>query len=393
VYLFFAISVITSLHQHEKSTLQERGAHKQKNVALIYWLLKSGVAQVRKLTKVQGGFFQMIKNLRVLTLLTMIVIFAFIFTAGSFAQEYNIAVIIKATDSGFWQDVLTGARAAGEKLDNVTITTHGPTSESQIAEQVSILENVITRNPDAIVISSTSSDASVPALERAYEQGIKIITIDNKVNTDKIHSHLATDNFVGGKLAAQMFVEMAKQHGKSVGSGKVGLISAMAGVQVLVDRDEGFITGLNEYAPGLEILETRYVDNRIPEALSATEDILTSHPADLVGFFADNNHTGAGVARAIAERGLEEEVPVIAFDADDAEKRALETGAIDALIVQDPFRMGYDGVHYAVRAIEEEELPEYVDTGATAVTRDNMNDEEIQNLLNPKLRAEAVLAE
>jgi ribose transport system substrate-binding protein len=335
----------------------------------------------------------MIKNSRLLTVLALIMVFAFVFTAGSFAQEYNIAVIIKATDSGFWQDVLTGAKAADEKLDNVTITTHGPTSESQIAEQVAILENVITRQPDAIVMASTSSDASVPALERAYDQGIKIITIDNKVNTDKVHSHLATDNIVGGKLAAEMFVQMAEEHGKSVESGKVGLISAMAGVQVLADRDEGFITGLNEYAPGLEILETRYVDNRIPEALSTAEDILTSHPEELVGFFADNNHTGAGVARAIAERGIADEIPVVAFDADDAEKRALEEGTIDALIVQDPFRMGYDGVHYAVRAIEGEELPAYVDTGVTAVTRDNMNDEEIQNLLNPEQRAEAVLAE
>ncbi len=335
----------------------------------------------------------MIKKSKLLTILALVMVFTFVFTAGSFAQEYNIAVIIKATDSGFWQDVLTGARTADEKLDNVTITTHGPTSESQIAEQVSILENVITRQPDAIVIASTSSDASVPALERAYAQGIKIITIDNKVNTDKVHSHLATDNIAGGKLAAETFVEMAKQHGKSVDSGKVGLISAMAGVQVLADRDEGFIQGLNEYAPGLEILETRYVDNRIPEALSTAEDILTSHPEELVGFFADNNHTGAGVARAIAERGIKDEVPVVAFDADDAEKRALEEGTIDALIVQDPFGMGFKGVHFAVRAIEGEELPEFVNTGVTAVTQDNMGDEEIQNLLNPDQRAEAELAE
>ncbi len=335
----------------------------------------------------------MIKKSRLLTVLALIMVFAFVFTAGSFAQEYDIAVIIKATDSGFWQDVLTGARTADKELENVTITTHGPTSESQIAQQVSILENVITRQPDAIVIASTSSDATVPALERAYAQGIKIITIDNKVNTDKYHSHLATDNIVGGKLAAEMFVEVAKEHGKSVDSGKVGLISAMAGVQVLSDRDEGFITGLNEYAPGLEILETRYVDNRIPDALSTAQDIMTSYPEELVGFFADNNHTGAGVARAIAERNLGEEIPVVAFDADDAEKNALREGTIDALIVQDPFGMGYKGVNFAVRALEGEELPKYVDTGVTAVTRDNMNDEEVQNLLNPEQRAETILAE
>jgi len=335
----------------------------------------------------------MIKNSKLFTVFALVMIFAFVFTAGSFAQEYDIAVIIKATDSGFWQDVLTGARAADEKLDNVNISTHGPTSESQIAEQVSILENVITRRPDAIVMASTSSDASVPALERAYDQGIKIITIDNKVNTDKVHSHLATDNIAGGNLAAEIFLEMAEKHGKSTDSGKVSIIGAMAGVQVLSDRDQGFIQGIEENAPGLELLEIRYVDNRIPEALSSAEDVLTSHPEELVGFFADNNHTGAGVARAIAERGVKDEIPVVAFDADDAEKTALAEGTIDALIVQDPFRMGYDGVQFAVRAIEGEDLPDYVDTGVTAVTQDNMNDDDIQNLLNPEQRAEAVLAE
>lgn len=334
----------------------------------------------------------MSKTAKLSILLGLVLVLSLCLSSITIAKTYDIAVIVKATDSDFWQVVLKGAETAGKEMDNVTITTFGPTSEADIAKQVSILENVITRRPDAIVLASTSSDATVPVVERAYDMGIKIILIDNLVHTDKYHSFLATDNIKGGALAADKFVEFAKEMGKSL-SGKVGLISAMAGVQVLIDRDKGFKDRLNEIAPDLEILETRYVNNRIPEALGAAEDIMTRYPEELVGFFADNNHTGDGVARAIAEAGVKDEKVVIAYDADPEEIRALQDGVIKALIVQDPFGMGYKGVKYAVKALEGETLPKYVDTGVTAVTKENFNDEEIQLLMFPDKRAKAILGE
>ena len=122
---------------------------------------------------------------------------------GAAERPYDVAVIIKATDSDFWQYVLVGARNyAAENPEDVRITEHGPPSEADIAQQVTILEDVIASGVDAIVIASTSSDASVPAIERAVEMGIPVITIDNRVNTDAVSSHLATDNRVGGAMAA-----------------------------------------------------------------------------------------------------------------------------------------------------------------------------------------------
>lgn len=328
---------------------------------------------------------------RLFLVLALVAVLTLGVSLAAFAQPYDIAVIVKATDSDFWQQVLIGARTADRQFDHITIREYGPVSEADIQGQVAILENVITSRPDAIVIASTSSDATIPAIERAYDMGIKIILIDNLVHTEKYHSFLATDNIVGGGLAAEQFVKFLQDAGKPL-KGKVGLISAMAGVQVLIDRDTGFITRLAEIAPELEILPTRYVDNDIPTALAAAEDIITSTP-DLVGFFADNNHTGVGVGRAIAERNLGDELVLIAFDSDPEEINALKEGAIDALVVQDPFGMGYYGVLSAVDAIEGKELPRYVDTGVVVVTRENFNDAEIQHLLFPEERAKAILGE
>ncbi len=299
-------------------------------------------------------------------------------------EQYEIAVIIKATDSDFWQYVLIGAENAAIDNPDINVTTYGPPSEADIDKQVAILEDVISTKPDAIVISSTSSDATVPALEKAYDEGIVIITIDNKVTTDKVHSFLATDNLEAGGKAAQKLVEELEAKGVPL-EGKVGLISAMAGVQVLTDRDKGFADKLNELAPGIELLPTRYVDNDVLKAVSAAEDLLTAHD-DIIGFFADNNQTGDGLARVIEERNLHDEIVAVAFDSDPEEINALRSGALKGLILQDPYGMGYDGVMSAYDAINGKTLDEYINTGSTVVTKENMDDEDIKGLLDPTLK-------
>jgi ribose transport system substrate-binding protein len=310
-------------------------------------------------------------------------IIAIVTLMPTFAESpKKVAVIIKATDSDFWQYVLVGAtNYAKENAAKVEVTTYGPPSEADIDKQVGILEDVVNSNPDAIVIASTSSDATVPAIERAVSMGIPVITIDNKVNTDKVTSHLATNNTKGGALAADNLVARLKQLKKPL-SGKVALISAMAGVQVLTDRDTGFQEQLKKVAPGLKVLPTRYIDNDIMKALSAAEDLLTANP-DLVGFFADNNHSGDGVARAIRERNLGDKIAATAFDSDPEEVQSLSDGILFALILQDPYGMGYKGVDSALKALAKKSLPAYVDTGATAVTKANMNEPKIKGLLDP----------
>ena len=86
------------------------------------------------------------------------------------AKPYNIAVIIKATDSDFWQYVIIGAVNYGlDNPDKAKINWNGPKSEADIEKQVALVEDIISKKPDAIVIASTSSDSTVPALENAID--------------------------------------------------------------------------------------------------------------------------------------------------------------------------------------------------------------------------------
>jgi ribose transport system substrate-binding protein len=327
---------------------------------------------------------------RVKLLLLAVAVFTLVITPCAAAKKpYEVAVIIKATDSDFWQFVLHGADAAIKELgaDNVKLVYRGgPTSEADIDKQVAITEDIVSKKPDAIVIASTSSDATVPALSRAAEMGIKIVLIDNKVHLkdDEYVTFLATNNLVGGALAAQELVKSIQAKGLPL-KGRVSLISAMAGVQVLMDRDEGFSKELAKIAPDLKLVPVRYVNNDIIQALSAAEDMLTTYP-DLVGFFANNNHTGDGVSRAIIERNLHDKIAAVAYDSDPEEVEALKTGALDALVLQDPYRMGYDGVMCAIGALEGKTYEKFIDTGANAITLENFHEERAQQLLYPLSR-------
>jgi len=323
---------------------------------------------------------------KIFLIIIMVVLFSITLVGYGQAQEgkYEVAVIIKATTSDFWQYVLIGAENAAKDNPAIHVTTYGPPSEADMDKQLSILEDVISRKPDGIVISSTSSDATVPALEQAYDAGIKIVTIDNKVKTDKVHSFLATDNVEGGGKIAKELVDGLKAKGIPL-KGKVGFISAMAGVQVLIDRAKGFTDKLKELAPDLEIIGPRYVDNDVLKALSTAEDILTAY-SDVVGFFADNNSTGDGLARVIIERNLSDKIVAVAFDSDPEEIKALESGVLKALLLQDPYGMGYNGVMSVFDAIQGKTLPKYINTGSTVVTKENMKQPEILALLDPTLK-------
>jgi len=296
----------------------------------------------------------------------------------------EVAVVVKATDSDFWQYVIIGAENyAKENPDKVKVTTYGPPSEADVEKQLGILENVISRGVDGIVIASNAKEGAVPILQSAGQKGIPVVAVDTKIPWDDLSSFLATDNVLGGKLAAEQMVEFMKSNGIAL-KGTVGIIAAVAGVSTIVERDGGFIERMTELAPDIKILEPRYVNNDIIQALGVAEDLITTYD-DLIGIYADNNHTGDGVARAVGERNLQDKVIVTAFDSDPEQIDALREGVIKALIVQTPYNMGYMGVDYVLKVLAGESIPAFVDTGVNVITQDNMNTPEMKGVLDPTL--------
>lgn len=287
--------------------------------------------------------------------------------AGSDVTE--IALIIKATDSGFWQKVIEGGKAFDDDNKDVNVTVYGPASEADVEEAIGILENVVESGPDAIVIATNAGEGAVPAVDNALSQGIPVITIDTKIPTN-VTSHLATDNVLGGKLAADAMVEFFDEYGIEK-KGTVAIVAAVAGVDTIIERDGGFIDQLKILAPGIVILDPRYVDNDIAKSMNTAEDLITTYD-DLIGIYADNNHTGDGVAKAIEQAELQDKIMVVAFDDDEDEIIALRDGVIKTLIIQDQFNMGYSGCAYAIKALNGETIPSFVDTGVKVTKKEDL---------------------
>jgi ribose transport system substrate-binding protein len=290
----------------------------------------------------------------------------------------RVDVIVKATDSEFWQSMLAGSEKAGSDL-GLQLGLFGPTSETDIAEQVSLVENSISRGAQAIVLASNSSTALDDVVNRARAAGIRVITVDNAIGA-RSEGFIGTDNIKAGQQAGQRMCELLTQQGNP--AGKVLHETAVSGQQVLVDRFDGFRSGLLTACPQAQIVQTLANDNDLNTAVGQVTDALTRTP-DLAGIFAANNTSGTGTARAISGAGRADQVAVVAFDSDPAEVEAVRTGAIDAILVQNPFFFGYQGVVEAAMAVQGSNPPVNLDPGAVLVDASNVDDPSLAALLSP----------
>ena len=302
---------------------------------------------------------------------------------GGDDDVFEITVIIKATDSNYWQTVLLGAQAAAaDSNGTIRVTTAGPTSETDIGEQVTILENAITAGPDGIVIASISSDATVPAVEDAVGRGIPVVTIDNKLNTDAYSQHLATNHYDAAAGAAEAMAQKWADDGVDPVGKKVVVLSADSGSAVNQARTDGFIDKITELVPEIIVLETQYADNDIGRAQDILDNLIIANP-DLIGVFGDNNHMGNGIANSIEQNNKGDDIVSFAFDSDDTAIAAIRNGVLTGIVVQDPFGMGYDGVLAAVEVAKGNSVTKDVVAATTLVTIENIDEPDVQKLLYP----------
>ncbi len=296
------------------------------------------------------------------------------------AATVTIPVIVKDTTAEYWQIVQAGARKAGRDL-GVNVPLLGAQSEADIPGQISALENAVSEHPAAIVISPTQFAALGPPIDDAAKS-VKIIGIDSAADTHAFTSFLTTDNVQGGRKAADALGDAIKSKNGSA-KGEVAVIVSLPGVGSLDQRTQGFKQELAAKYPDLKIIAVRIGDGQVTTGLNIANDLLTAHP-NLVGIFASNLTMSEGAGQAIAEI-KPPKLSTVAFDSDQKLVGFLKDGTIAAMVVQDPYRMGYDGVKTALAASRGQPVPKNVDTGVNVITKSNLNTPRSQQLLNPKL--------
>jgi ribose transport system substrate-binding protein len=297
----------------------------------------------------------------------------------------TIPIIVKDTTSFYWQTVLAGARKAGQDL-GVNVPELGAQSESDINGQISILENAVASNPAAVVIAPTQFAALGKPIDEAAKR-TKIIGIDTAADSKALTSFLTTDNVQAGRIAADILAERI-QKTYADAEGDVALITSLPGVASLDQRAKGFKEQLAAKYGALSIVAEKFADGRVSTGRKIMTEIIAANP-ELRGVFASNLIMAQGAAQAVAESKTNktgDKINLVGFDSDDQLVKFLQDGTIAALVMQDPFRMGYDGVKTALAASKGEQVPTTVDIGANLVTKANINSARSQELLNPKVK-------
>ena len=296
----------------------------------------------------------------------------------------TIAVIVKDTTSLYWQTVLAGARKAGQDF-GVEVAELGAQSESHADSQIALLENAVSSNPAAVVIAPAHSVALGRQIDEAAKRA-KVVAIDSTTDSKALISVLATDNTQAGRIAADALAERIQKTYADT-EGDVALMTSSPGVAALEQRVKGFREQIAAKYGALDIVVEKVADGQAA-GRDVMLDIIASYP-ELRGVFVSSLIIAKGAAEALVEHKTNktgDKINLVGFGSDSQLVKLLQEGTIAALVVQDPFRMGYDGVKIALAASKGEQVPASVDTGATAITKANMNSARSQELLNPRTK-------
>ena len=297
-------------------------------------------------------------------------------------EDINITLIPGLTTDAFYITMNRGAQAAAEDL-GITVEWQGA-EEFDPVLQTPVLDAVIARQPDAILIAPTDSTQLVEPLRRANEAGIPVITVDTFIGDGQYQdgsgdadfpiSYIASDNIEGGRMAARF---MAEEIG---GEGSVYVSNVRPGISTTDQREEGFKAELAENHPNITVLDTQYNENDASLAASQFNAVLARNP-DLAGVFGANLFSAIGAANGVQGADKSGDVTVIAFDAPQSIVDNIESGLVDAAIAQHPAEIGYYGVVTAYAHLTGQSVPRTIGTGFTVIDSENYTDEDIQKFI------------
>ena len=303
-------------------------------------------------------------------------------TAASAQDDLDITLVPGLTTDAFYITMNKGAQAAAEAL-GITVDFQGA-EEFDPVLQTPVLDAVIARGPDAILIAPTDTTQMIEPLRRANEAGIAVMTVDTFIDDGRYQdgagdgdfplAYIASDNVAGGRMAARF---MADAIG---GSGKVYVSNVRPGISTTDQREEGFKAEMAENFPDVEILDTQYNENDASLAASQFQAVLARNP-DVAGVFGANLFSALGAGNGVEGAGKSGDVTVIAFDAPQSIVDNISSGLVDAAIAQHPAEIGYFGVMAAYAALTGQSVPVTIGTGFTVINADNVDDPDIAKFI------------
>lgn len=307
------------------------------------------------------------------------------FNVWSADRAYTIAVIPKGTTHEFWKSINAGAFKARDELAGqgvkVDVIWKGPLREDDRDQQIQTVENFTSRRVSGIVLAPLDSRALVRPVASAVRSKIPVVIIDSDLSADTYVSFVATDNYKGGGMAAG---EMGRLLG---GKGNVILLRYAVGSASTEAREKGFLDTLKAKHPGIKLISAdQYAGPTRESSYQASQNLLNRFGRDVDGVFCPNENSAVGMTKALRDIGRAGgKVKMIGFDAGTQLVADLKAGDVQALVVQNPVLMGYKGVMTMVEHLQGKPVEKRIDTGVVLVTKDNMEQPDVRDLLHPPL--------
>jgi ribose transport system substrate-binding protein len=282
---------------------------------------------------------------------------------SSSSGKTKVAVVLKSLNSDYWKIVEAGAKAAAQKY-NVDVEVLGPSAETEVEKQVSLIEDQITNKVNALVVAPSQPASEISVLQKAKEANIPVVLADTDADFPDKVSFVGTGNLAAGKQAGEY---LASQLHKG---DKVAIIRGAMGDRTHDERTQGAEEALK--AAGIEIATVQPADSDRNKALSVMENILQSNP-DVKGVFGTNDEMALGAERAAEQ--AKAKLVIVGLDGSPNALDSIKSGGMAASVAQDPYQIGFLSVEAAVKAVKGEKVEKRIDSGTEVITQKNVNDQ------------------
>ena len=302
--------------------------------------------------------------------------------ASASGEGLQIAVVPKGTTHEFWRSIHAGALQAAQELaaegTPVEVIWKGPLREDDREQQVQVVEGFLAQGIDGIVLAPLDDRALVRPVEEAQLAGVPVVIIDSGLDSEAIVSFVATDNYLGGQLAADRMGELLG------GQGSILVLRYAEGSESTHQREEGFLERMRSGYPNVRIVSSdQYAGATRETAKRASENLLNRFGEQITGVYTANESSTSGMLLALQDLGRAGQMKFVGFDASEALVTALRAGQIQGLVVQNPMRMGYLGVKTMVSHLAGDRVEKRIDTGVMMVTPENVDAPESRDLIDP----------
>jgi|WetSurMetagenome_2_1015567.scaffolds.fasta_scaffold111741_2 ribose transport system substrate-binding protein len=296
-----------------------------------------------------------------------------------FSQEkLKIAVIPKSSTALFWKSVHSGVRLGGLALGGVEVVWKATSKENDIAQQIATVEQCVSENVSAIIIAPLDKEALAGPVAKATKKKIPVLVFDSALKgtpgKDYI-SYVGIDNKKAGIAAGEQLVKILG------GKGNVVILRYRADQSNnITSREEGFLEVIEKHSNINVIDKDHFVSGTVDEARDECLK-MANKLKEADGIFCSYEQSTLGMLLALRNLNLTGKVKFIGFDTPAAAVEALKKGEISALMAQDPTQMGYRCVKTIVDYVRGKKVDVKVDIDVRVITRDNLNDPDIQKVL------------